>query len=370
MTTRTVSDATRAAYQVAWALFRDWCTATDAAALPASPQTVVTFLAEMPAAPATQARRVAAIDRAHRQAGHAAPSASLAVRAALRQLADKPPPEPPVVPAPPACEAIETAYRTLPTHGWPAGLFGRRDRCLLTLTAVASMPIEGMRILPASSFEAYPPDGVLQVHTGGSEVHFEPTEDPTVCPSCACVAWLRALALAADEPSHRVLRDALHRARPLTHHSGHICRSSPARRRPKPPGPLLVSIDRHGYPRIGRPMSARRLDEIVRSLLGGAPRVHPAVPAVPQRLIEEPQAPSPQATPPNSPPPDRARLALRHAAAMERRRRDHNVLADVDKRLDGVDRDAEALERDIARLVELWPDEPRPVDGARIHSFL
>jgi hypothetical protein len=39
---------------------------------------------------------------------------------------------------------------------------------------------------------------------------------------------------------------------------------------------------------------------------------------------------------------------------MERRRRDHSVLADVNRRLDDVDRDADALGRDIARLVELW----------------
>jgi hypothetical protein len=346
-----LSPSTQAAYQVAWALFQDWCAAADTSPLPTTPHTVLAFLADIPASPTTQARRVAALDWAHRRAGLSAPSATPDVRAELRRLAGRSA-VPSPTPALPSRAAITAAYRALPVHGWPAGLFGRRDRCLLTLTAVAAVPIEHVRVLPAWTIDAYPPDGALRIYAGGLEVHLEPAEEPTACPSCACVGWLRVLALAADEPSHRVLRDALHRAPPLTLYSGHICRSSPTRRRPKPPGPLLVSIDRHGYPRLGRPMSARRLDELARNVLGGSPRTHRAVPTIPQRFIEEPERPPAAAS--AAAPPDRATLAERYAAAMERRRRDHSVLADVNRRLDDVDRDADALGRDIARLVELW----------------
>src|SRR5664279_3446328 len=59
---RVLSARTLRTYAGDWALFTDWCAATDTTALPAAPQTVVGFLTGCPAAPATQRCRVAAID--------------------------------------------------------------------------------------------------------------------------------------------------------------------------------------------------------------------------------------------------------------------------------------------------------------------
>ena len=56
---------TRQTYTADWALFTDWCAATDTAPLPADPRTVVDFLTGCPAAAATQRCRVAAIDHHH-----------------------------------------------------------------------------------------------------------------------------------------------------------------------------------------------------------------------------------------------------------------------------------------------------------------
>ncbi|MER2206630.1 MAG: hypothetical protein ABS980_21895, partial [Rhodococcus sp. (in: high G+C Gram-positive bacteria)] len=42
-----------------WALFFDWCAATDRPSLPAAPSTLAEFLADHPASVATQRRRVA-----------------------------------------------------------------------------------------------------------------------------------------------------------------------------------------------------------------------------------------------------------------------------------------------------------------------
>ncbi len=54
-----------------WALFADWCTAADHNALPASADTVLAFLTELPAGPATIGRRIEAIDNTHLQVGPA-----------------------------------------------------------------------------------------------------------------------------------------------------------------------------------------------------------------------------------------------------------------------------------------------------------
>jgi hypothetical protein len=59
------SPRTHRTYTADWALFTDWCAATDTTALPADPRVVVDFLTGCPAAPATQRCRVAAIDHHH-----------------------------------------------------------------------------------------------------------------------------------------------------------------------------------------------------------------------------------------------------------------------------------------------------------------
>lgn len=122
-----LSAATRAGYASDWVLFTDWCTAADQPALPATAATVVLFLTENPAAVRTSARRVTAIAHLHRRYGYPSPTESSAVKQWLRLAAGLPAePEPG---APP--EKIEELLQQIPTTGWPAGLFGRRDRMLL-----------------------------------------------------------------------------------------------------------------------------------------------------------------------------------------------------------------------------------------------
>ena len=87
---RVLSARTRAAYASDWALFTDHCAVTDRPALPASPDTVVEFLHECPAAPATRRRRVAAIDHHHAGAGYPRPGESVVVRAALGRPTGEP----------------------------------------------------------------------------------------------------------------------------------------------------------------------------------------------------------------------------------------------------------------------------------------
>ena len=102
---------TRRTYAADWALFTDWCAATDASALPADPRTVVEFLQGCPAAPATLRCRVAAIDHHHSAHRHERPGESVAVRAALGRPTGEP-----FQPTDGNRNAVETALRGLPSH--------------------------------------------------------------------------------------------------------------------------------------------------------------------------------------------------------------------------------------------------------------
>jgi len=75
---------TRAGYAADWALFTDWCAATDRVALPADWTTITAFTEECPGAPATVRRRLAAITHHHRIAGQPAPVAPAGQAANLR----------------------------------------------------------------------------------------------------------------------------------------------------------------------------------------------------------------------------------------------------------------------------------------------
>jgi hypothetical protein len=69
--------------QHVWALFADWCAATEKPPVPATAHQLARFLHDNPAAPATQRRRVSVINTVHRGQGHPAPGSSEAIRCAL-----------------------------------------------------------------------------------------------------------------------------------------------------------------------------------------------------------------------------------------------------------------------------------------------
>jgi len=129
---RVLSARTRRTYAADWALFTDWCAATDTTTLPADPLTVVEFLTGCPAAPTTLRCRVAAIDHRHTAHGYERPGESVAVRSALGRPTGEP-----FQPTETDRDAVEAALRGLPSHGWTAGIFGRRDRALQVLSQLA-----------------------------------------------------------------------------------------------------------------------------------------------------------------------------------------------------------------------------------------
>ncbi len=135
----TEGPSVRSGYRHEWALFTDWCAAADTSNLPASPTTLAAFLDENPAGTDAQRRRVAAINRVHRGAGHPEPGTVTAIRLQLnRSRADR-------VAA--RRRRVAPIIAGLPTVGWPTGLFGCRDAVVLALYAAGLRPtdISGLR---------------------------------------------------------------------------------------------------------------------------------------------------------------------------------------------------------------------------------
>ncbi len=255
MTTPTTSTAPRllsartvAGYAADWALFTDWCTATNRVALPADWATITAFTAGCPGAPATVRRRLAAIAHHHRTAG---------------QL---PPTDPAPVPAAPSRELIDSGQvdmlmRLLPSHGWTGGLFGRRDRALLTLAAQTTIPYRQLPRLTIAQLHIA--DGIATItdHHGAEHV-IEAAGDPVLCGPCALVRWRRVL---DTEVTHKSAKTLLKKAEEVTGASHHSCRS------PKPidartlDAQLFPPINQWGHlPLPIRPLSPHSTSRLAR----------------------------------------------------------------------------------------------------------
>lgn len=98
-------------YRYEWALFVDWCAAAEIDPLPAGPAVLAEFLSDNPAKHAGQLRRVSAVNRAHLDAGHAAPGRVTSLRLALDS----------------ARAEIESASRTVLSSG--CRVRGQSGRC-------------------------------------------------------------------------------------------------------------------------------------------------------------------------------------------------------------------------------------------------
>ena len=82
------AQSTRKAYGTDFRIFKVWCDAKGAQALPAAPETVAAYLASQAGTskPSTLGRRVAAIRYAHKLAGLALPTDAEGVKATMRGI--------------------------------------------------------------------------------------------------------------------------------------------------------------------------------------------------------------------------------------------------------------------------------------------
>ena len=206
VTGKALSLSTRAGYAADWALFVDWCTATGTSSLPADWATIEAFTVGCPGAPATIRRRLAAVAHHHRAAGHPAPT--------------DPTPKVDV----PSREVIgpgqvDMLMRLLPSHGWLGGLFGRRDRALLTLAASTTIPYRQLPRLTVAQLHIAVGVATITDQRGAAHV-VEAAEDPVLCGPCTLVRWRRVL---DTEATFKSVKQLFKDAETVTADSHHPC---------------------------------------------------------------------------------------------------------------------------------------------------
>jgi hypothetical protein len=330
---------THATYMADWALFVDWCAATDHEPLPADPTTVLQFLADCPAAPATRRRRVIAIDHHHTTAGHSPPGADPRLHEKLgRPPTDLPPVRPETV------ARVDAALRMLPSRGWTGGLFGRRDRCLLVLSQLAQVPHRHLAQLMAGDVTVV--DGVATITVTGQVRTVGAVDDPVVCGPCAVARWRRTHDVIVVKIATRAVSDHLRKAHAPTSASPHACRQPLALGERSAGQPLLEPVTQWGHaPFPLSPMSPHAVSRQARDLMDGLITVHRDFEAIP--TSDEP-------TPPAQTGVIRTGYTKRQVrAAWDRRRSDLADLAGVADDLADVDRQAAEINERIDQLLKM-----------------
>ncbi|WFS11939.1 hypothetical protein [Rhodococcus aetherivorans] len=241
-----------ARYRHDWALFADWCTATDQHPLPAAPEALALFLREHPAAPATQRRRVSAINTVHTRHGHPAPGRSETVRrrldAARAARLDR------------LAPLLLRKAADLPTTGWPSGLFGRRDALVLTLAATG-MPFAQLARLRRGDIHV---DAGTLVATTTDGERFCLAPEPATAASAAVAVYRRWAEI-------QTFLDRYPNTDLLAQHLTDPVDVEPVVLTDRQAGqPLLSPIDRWGHlPLAPQPMTAQSIAALVRDHLAG-----------------------------------------------------------------------------------------------------
>ena len=252
---------TRTAYASDWARFAGWCADRELAALPATPATLGAYLtaaATDPAAPgytpATLARWVAAVNFAHRRAGHPAPGAHPHVGellAGIRRSRGRPPAR---------RDALVTAdlrviLAALPTSGWPAVVAGRRDAAILVLGFAGAFRRGELAGLDVADVRVHRGDGLhVTVRAAkndpgrAGQVKAVPYGvEVATCGPCAWARW-RAVVTAAEKGGRiAVMRTVLADDRVT-----HLCRSPAAEAAGDGVEPAFRALHKTGRIRPGR----------------------------------------------------------------------------------------------------------------------
>ncbi|QIX48226.1 hypothetical protein [Rhodococcus sp. DMU1] len=250
-----------ARYRHDWALFADWCTATDQHPLPASPEALALFLREHPAAAATQRRRVSAINTVHTRHGHPAPGRNETVRrrldAARAARLDR------------LAPLLLRKAAELPVAGWPSGVFGRRDGMLLVLAATG-MPFAQLARLRRGDLHL-DAGTLVATTTDGERFCLIPESGTAECPAVGVYRrWAEILAFLDQYPNTDLL--AQHLTDPIEVEQVTLTDRQALQ-------PMLSPIDRWGHlPLMPQPMTAQSVAAIVRDHLSGRARARGPLP--------------------------------------------------------------------------------------------
>jgi len=267
MTTVAGGVAVPATYRRDWTLFADWCGAFNLQTLPASPVTVSRFLDFEPhLAPTTLRRRVTAINAVHIGAGLTAPGTVTAIRVLLSNR-DR------------HTERAADIIATLPTSGWPAAMFGRRDALILTLTCIAGLAIPATAALTCGDLTYRPDTHTVRIGAGH---HIDITA--TTNPYGLYAVW-RRWAVVRERmiryPSPRAWAGALHTADTVTEPEPHTAVVTGPPQSQHPDAALFPALDRWGQPRhidSTESISARAISHILATHLtptAGRPPTRP-----------------------------------------------------------------------------------------------
>ena len=192
---RSLSESTRRSYARDLTAFRAWCTARRATALPAEPQTLAAYLADLARTdrPATIGRKLAAIAVAHRDAGLESPTEHGMVKRTLAGIRR----EKGTAPHQKAALLVDDLQRIVAPLG--ASLLDRRDRALILLGFAAALrrsELVGLRCEDVR-FEEEGLVLTLRRSKTNQEGRLETIavaygSEPTTCPVRALRGWIAA----------------------------------------------------------------------------------------------------------------------------------------------------------------------------------
>ncbi len=141
---------------------------------------------------------------------------------------------------------VENVLRSLPSHGWPAGWIGRRDRALLVLAELAGLRVEQIAAVAAGDVTIA--QGAATIRTQGGTTILRGVDDDLLCGPCALARWVHALDLTVVYPDGRVIAAVIARAVPLRSDSPHLCHSNNSITELTRRVALLPPIDQWGHP--------------------------------------------------------------------------------------------------------------------------
>jgi len=195
---RSLSDSTRRGYARDLAAFRAWCQARAVTALPAEPQTLAAYLADLALTdrPATIGRKLAAIAVAHRDAGLESPTEHGMVKRTLAGIRR----EKGTAPHQKAALLVDDLRRMVAPLG--TSLLDRRDRALLLLGFAAALRRSELVALRVADVRFEEEGLVLTLRRSktNQEGRLETIavaygSDARTCPVRALQAWLAAAGL-------------------------------------------------------------------------------------------------------------------------------------------------------------------------------
>lgn len=244
-----------------WALWVDWCTATDRDPHHTGGAALAAFLRELPAATLVQDRRVRNIRRILEGTGRGLPRPTTTIRPRVG----------------PEWLTYPDALAALRHEWWPEGVAARRDALILVLIAHGFTRTR-IRHLQPRHIQTFPQfivdEFVLPRH-----------RDPRLCAQCALVRWLAVLH-AYRHRSGRDVEELLAESRVYAHprhdcadHLGDGWHTTPW---------LTPAIDQHGAIAHGRTVTTRAVTGILRRRF--TPTDQQPQPGIPGAVRDSPRA--------------------------------------------------------------------------------